>query len=116
MKRVVMVTGSRGWTDYASIEEVLAAAVIQGDTLIQGGARGADKHAREWALLHSIPCETYAPDRLIPSPQRYHERNDAMLKRADVVLAFWDGQSPGTRSVIEKAQAAGIPVEIVGMR
>jgi hypothetical protein len=39
--------------------------------------------------------------------------NGQMVERADAVLAFWDGASPGTADTIRKAQAAGLPVTVV---
>ncbi len=30
----------------------------------------------------------------------------------DLVLAWWDGRSPGTRHMIETAAQRGIPVEV----
>jgi hypothetical protein len=32
----------------------------------------------------------------------------------DLVIAFWDGESRGTRHTIDEAKRRGIPVEIVG--
>ena len=56
---------------------------------------------------------TFPPDPSVPSPQRFHLRNDQMLDRADLVLAFHDGESRGTASVIAKARKRGITVEVI---
>lgn len=40
-------------------------------------------------------------------------RNKLIVRDAEKVVAFWDGESPGTRSTVEMARKAGKPVEIV---
>lgn len=105
-----MVTGSRGWRDRQTLEATLSSYFGSDIVLMHGGAVGADVMADRWALRHGVPVQTFLPNRGRPSPQRYHERNDAMLEQADFVVAFWDGESRGTKSVIDKALARYIPV------
>lgn len=108
----VMVCGSRGWRDYRAVVGRLRSLPANA-IVMEGGADGADVlaacAARELGRRH----ERFPPDPRVASPQRYHDRNDAMLALADLVLAFWDGESPGTRSVIAKAKERGIPLEVV---
>ena len=40
-------------------------------------------------------------------------RNKKIVDYADKIIAFWDGQSKGTCSVIEYARKAGKPCEVV---
>ncbi len=39
-------------------------------------------------------------------------RNEKMAKSADYVICFWDGQSKGTKSMIEYARECGKPFKI----
>lgn len=113
LPRTIMVTGSRGWRDEKKVESVLGRVVEPDDTVIHGGAAGADRMAYDWCRQLGFNCQSYAPDVRRPSPQRYHERNDKMLDLADVVLAFWDGESTGTYSVIKKAVERRLPLEVI---
>lgn len=36
-----------------------------------------------------------------------------MAKSVDVVIVFWDGESLGTKNMIECAKLQGVPYEIV---
>jgi hypothetical protein len=116
----VMVCGSRGWTDAHAIEQRLDALRDHRPSptfrLIVGTDRkgvGADSIARDWALRRGVTLDEFPPDVTLPSPQRFHVRNDAMLnENPDIVLAFWDGESPGTSSVINKAYKRGIVTEV----
>jgi hypothetical protein len=86
-----------------------------GDTdqllVITGGASGVDQWAEQWALRKGLPCMVFHP-----AWQTFHKaagpiRNGWMLEhgKPDQVLALWGGK--GTRDMIAKARAAGVPVE-----
>jgi len=80
--------------------------------IVSGGARGVDTSAREYALAHGLKLTEFLPE--------YHKygrgaplkRNITIIEHADIVLAFWDGKSRGTKFVIESCRARGIPVRI----
>ena len=40
------------------------------------------------------------------------KRNITIIENADIVLAFWDGVSRGTKHVIDNCKKRNIPVEI----
>lgn len=68
--------------------------------IISGGAEGIDKAAREAAARLGLPMEEYLPDYATYGKRAPLVRNDTIIDRADLVLAFWDGKSHGTRYVI----------------
>ena len=39
-------------------------------------------------------------------------RNITIIENADLVMAFWDGSSHGTKFVIEECRKRGVPVRI----
>lgn len=39
-------------------------------------------------------------------------RNQQMAQEADVLIAFWDGKSRGTKDMIEKATRAGLDMHV----
>jgi len=83
--------------------------------VIEGGARGADRLGRETAELFGIPVETYPADWSKNGAIAGLIRNREMLKfgKPDVVLAFWDGKSSGTKNMIRISETAGVPTEVV---
>lgn len=112
----VMVTGSRGWDNedavYVALERLLS-RYPRGFELMHGGAEGADLIASWWALDHGeVVGRTFRPDYKKYGKRAPHVRNDAMLDRADFVLAFWDGKSRGTKSVIDKTLKRGLSYEV----
>lgn len=112
-RRNVLVCGSRDWDDYDAVYGKLCELDPESWEILEGGARGADTAAVVAAQALDLHVRTFAPDPAVPSPQRYHDRNDEMLALADRVIAFWDGKSRGTKSVIAKATDRGLEVEVV---
>ena len=72
--------------------------------IISGGAKGIDSCAREYALSHGIPITEFLPDY-----ERYGK--SAPLKR-NILIAFWDGRSLGTKFVIDNCKKLGKPLTV----
>lgn len=77
--------------------------------VIQGGAAGADKCARMWALARGLLCETFHADWRRNGKAAGPIRNQQMLDSGvNMVAAFPGGR--GTADMMRRARAAGIPV------
>ena len=111
----IIVCGSRDWRDYETIRRVLDDLLdTRGPfTLVHGACpAGADSIARAWGVglvqLEAHPADWSAGKGAGP------ERNELMASLgADLLLAFWDGRSRGTKDMIRRGVAHGIPVRIV---
>jgi len=101
------VVGSRDFPDRAFVECVLQENVRVTDEIVSGGARGVDQWAEEWAREHGIPVTVHRPDWEQEGRSAGMRRNSTIVAAADVVLAFWDGESRGTRDTIQKTIDAG---------
>lgn len=81
--------------------------IVQGDC-----PTGADKLARELATIFDLKLTSFPADwdthKLAAGPIR----NKQMATYGEYLLAFWDGKSRGTSSMIHCARNAGIPVNI----
>jgi hypothetical protein len=108
----VLVCGSRSWPDIHTIRMRLV-TLPPSATIMHGAAAGADTVAAWLAEDFGFTVEAYPPDYAKHGKAAPHVRNDAMLEHAQLVLAFWDGRSRGTKSVIDKAHKRGIPVEVI---
>jgi len=104
----VAVIGSRG-IRIDHLEDYLPENVTE---IVSGGAQGVDASAREYALAHGIKLTEF-----LPKYERYGKgaplkRNITIIEHADLVLAFWDGKSRGTRFVIESCKKRNIPLRV----
>lgn len=83
------------------------------DTIVSGGAKGADAYAREYAIKNNIPIVEY-----LPQYERYGRsapilRNIQIVDNCDFLLAFWNGFSRGTKFTIAYAKRKGKPHKVV---
>ena len=92
------IIGSRGlW-----VEDVGAYLPPGVTELVSGGAKGIDTCAREYALSHGLKLTEFLPDYRRYGRAAPLVRNREIVAYADQVLAFWDGNSPGTKRVIDQ--------------
>lgn len=71
--------------------------------VISGGAKGYDTMAALWATLRGIAVTELRPDYEKHGRTATFIRNRAIVDRADVVVAFWDGKSRGTKYTLDYA-------------
>lgn len=108
MQRVAVV-GSRSFDDYEHLKQVMGGiyAHYKDIQIISGGARGTDTLAERYASEFSIDAVIYLPDYKKYGKSAAFLRNTDIVKNSDIVVAFWDGKSAGTRDSIEKAKRLG---------
>ena len=87
--------------------------ISEGDEIVSGGAVGVDACAAEYARQKGQKLTEF-----LPQYERYGRaapimRNREIVNYADAIVAFWDGSSKGTLSVIKYAKKIGKPCEIV---
>lgn len=108
----VAVVGSRGIV-VRDLEKYLPKDTTE---IVSGGAKGVDTCAREYALANNIKLTEFLPEydkfgRVAPL-----KRNITILEYADVVIAFWDRSSRGTKFVIDNAKKMGVPCRVYGLK
>ena len=108
----VLVCGGRDFNDALTLGSWLGGIwKKQGISLIiEGGARGADFMAKEFAKWKGIPVETYPADWDRDGKAAGPIRNKRMLVegKPDLVVAFKGGR--GTANMVEQARKAGVMV------
>ena len=105
-----IVAGSRNVTDIRQLHAALIECGWVPSVIISGGARGADRLGEEWAKQIGLPLEIYPADWDHYGKSAGHRRNAEMAAVADALIALWDGQSRGTKGMIDLATARGLRV------
>lgn len=102
----VAIIGSRDYGTPVNVERAVAWLCEHnpGWDLISGGARGPDTWAAQAARAKNVRVVELKPDWSIGRSAGM-ERNRAIIAQADVVIASWNGESPGTANAIGHAQA-----------
>ena len=104
----IAIIGSRSITD-ADIGKY----VSSGDEIVSGGAAGIDTLAAEYAKRNGLKLTVFLPEYEKYGRAAPIVRNKQIVDYADKVVAFWDGSSRGTLSVIKYAEKVGKPCETV---
>ena len=99
----IAVIGSRTFTDYDLVKDTLRCIHIT--EIVSGGDTGADQLAEKYAQEKNIPL-TVIPHTEHPETPG-SSRSYSIISTAQMIIAFWDGKSPGTGDLIRYAQQKG---------
>lgn len=91
----VAIVGSRETGEF-TVERMVERIPGGATELISGGAPGVDTIAVQAALTMDIPIRVFSPHYEIYGNMAPLVRNRQIVDAADLVLAFWDGNSHGT--------------------
>ena len=101
------IIGSRGFTDYdflkKSVTHFLKHNSLACTHIVSGGAKGADTLGHRFAMEHQLEMIVFKPDWKRFGKRAGYIRNTDIIENSDIVIAFWDGISPGTKDSIDKA-------------
>ena len=114
----LIVAGGREFSDATLLSQTLIALAHEaGDataiSIVSGMARGADMLGFQFAREHKVKCYQFPADWNQYGKRAGFIRNKQMGDFADGLLAFWDGESRGTKQMIEYMQSLNKPVHIV---
>ena len=108
----VAVIGSRGLT----IDDLGKYLPEKTTEIVSGAAKGVDANAREYALSHNIKLTEFLPNyKMYGRGAAPLKRNLQIIEYSDIVLAFWDGTSKGTKYVIDNCRKMGVEVRVYTM-
>lgn len=115
-KRVV-IAGCRDYTDYKEAKPYIdfcISNIRKGNeiVIVSGGASGADAIGERYAKENGFKVERYPADWNRYGRSAGPRRNQKMAEVCDYVICFWDGESRGTKSMIECAKKCGKPIRI----
>lgn len=127
----VIIAGSRDFDDFSKLMnssmEILTEISKKRDDLdririISGTARGADKLGEQYAKIAHYELSKFPADWDKLGKRAGYVRNAEMAKFAveddsyGVLIAFWDGQSRGTKHMIDLAKRYGLEVHVVNYK
>jgi hypothetical protein len=108
----VCFSGSRQYRNLKVIAQHIM-KLDRGTIVVHGGARGVDTEVERMATQLGFMTEIWKPDWDKYGRAAGPKRNQDMIATCDKLIAFWDGNSPGTRSAITFAEQFELPVTLV---
>lgn len=117
----LIIAGGRDFNDYtllqSKLDHLLQNIPTDSIEIVSGGARGADSLGERYANARGIKIKQFIPEWKNPDGTMNraagHIRNHKMGDYADTLVAFWDGQSKGTKGMIDYATKKGLNVRVV---
>jgi len=108
------IIGSRNFKNKQIVYKTLVSLMEIGRFfVVSGGARGVDTWVKEFCEEHDIPLTEILPTDKT-NKLSYLFRNVEILAAADRLIAFWDGNSKGTKFTIEYAKKRKMDMVIIG--
>lgn len=130
----ILIAGGRDFNDYefflSSLADLMQRGIVSDDAnewcIISGMAKGADALGVRLANEHNLKLLEFPAQwkdmtpPCIPRTNQYgtynalagHNRNKQMGREADILIAFWDRKSKGTKDMIDFMDLLGKPVYI----
>lgn len=105
----LIIAGSRGIYD-APFDKLIEKYDIHITGIVSGMARGIDSSAAAWALGNGFTVYPFYADWQKHGKSAGPRRNRLMAEFGDALLAIWDGESRGTKNMIEEMKKLGKPV------
>lgn len=121
----IIVAGSRNLENYNVVKKVLNNYISLKDfktqpTIVCGMAQGADMLGYKFAKENNFPIKEYPANWDLYQKRAGHIRNEQMAKYASnngkgVLIAFWNGESKGTESMISYAKKYKLEIHVYNL-
>jgi hypothetical protein len=99
-----IIAGSRDIDDKKLLESAIAESKFNITIVVCGEARGIDWLGKEWAINHDIPVHSFPANWSLHGKSAGFIRNTEMAENADALIAVWDGESRGTKMMIDHCE------------
>ena len=103
----VIIAGGRDFNNPALIASTMDQLDFLVSEVVCGDARGADTQGAEWAFRNGIAVKHFPADWDRLGNRAGFIRNEQMAQYADYLVAFWDGESHGTKHMIDTMTKMG---------
>ena len=107
MEQKIVIGGCRNYNNYESFKLHLDDIIKSKQDeiiIISGHCSGVDLMGEKYAEENGFKVEIFLPEWEKYGRAAGPIRNEQMVNAADLVIAFWDGKSKGTKSLIKYAE------------
>ena len=108
----VIIAGGRTITDYRLVLSALRESEFQPTEIVSGMASGVDTLAVQYARENNLPLKEFHADWNQYKKAAGPIRNREMAQYGEALIAIWDGESRGTKNMIEEATKRGLKVYV----
>ena len=107
-----IIAGSRTITDKSVVYDAIwdSGWALEITEVVSGHATGVDHIGEGWARKNGARLKLFPTDWKANGKAAGHIRNRQMGDYAEALIAVWDGQSRGTKGMIDYARRRGLKV------
>lgn len=109
----LIIAGSRTFENYELLNKTLTPFIGNIEEIVSGTARGADRLGEQFAREHNIRIKQFPADWNNLGKSAGYIRNEQMARYATACIVFWDGESKGTKHMINLAKQYKLKLKIV---
>ena len=106
----IIIAGGRTFNDYDLLSKSCDKAFsrLTEIEIVSGTANGADKLGERYAKEKGYDLKVFPADWNKHGKGAGHIRNKQMAEYGDMLIAFWDGESKGTKNMIDTSKRLGL--------
>jgi hypothetical protein len=108
-----IIAGSRSIVDYETLIKAIQECPWNISEVVSGKAKGVDTLGEKYAKENNKPLLEYPANWKLYGKSAGYKRNVEMAEKAEALLAIWNGESKGTKHMIDIAKAKGLSVHVV---
>lgn len=114
----VIIAGSRSFADYEKLKSICDSILPNQYSeprisILSGTSSGSDSLGERYANERGYTLNIYPANWEQYGKAAGPIRNRQMVEDADAAIIFWDGQSKGTKNLIEQANKRGLKVRTI---
>lgn len=113
---ITIIAGSRTITDYNILECVVKDSNFSISEVVCGCAKGVDALGKMYAHNNGIKVTEFPADWEKQGKKAGYLRNKQMSKYSEALIAIWDGESKGTRHMIEIAKENKLKIYVYNIK
>ena len=109
----VIIAGGRDFDNYELLKEFCDNIIKDNDyEIVSGNAKGADKLGERYSKDRNLKLTLFPADWNKYNKAAGMIRNKQMAEYGDMLIAFWDQKSKGTKNMIDTAKKLGLVVTV----
>lgn len=112
----VIIAGGRDFQDYELLRykcDFILGTIEDTIEIVSGGASGADFYGNKYAVEKGYEVKYFPADWSNLGKSAGPIRNKQMAEYADMLIAFWDGNSKGTKNMIDLAKKYNLKTTVI---
>ena len=116
----LVIAGGREFSNYEILRDACLKVLLKSQwediEIVSGCARGADVLGERFALEQGFVVKLFPADWDRFGKAAGMIRNSEMARYGNVLIAFWDGKSNGTKNMIAEAKQHGCVVFVINYK